>query len=1065
MPRHYIRKSNRGMSYTQEDVQSAIASIREGRSTLYAAARTYNIPTSTLYDRLHNKTRVASQTLGRRTVIPYEAEQRLANAFIVLEKWGFRLSRKDVMQMVGEFVQRSNIETPFKNGIPGVEWCSNFQQRHGLSLKKAQPGDYLKRRMADPFVIAEYFNLLKVTLRKLRLKNYPHRIWNLSVTSVALDSSKTKDKKETMEGRRKSCSQNIYATGGENITVLTTVNAEGKSLTPLIVFKGKYVLDKWMAEEKDGYDFELAYAASGKGRMETEVFLNYIKKIVVPGLGRERPALFVYDGDTTNIDVNVVELAKSHDVTILKLPPYTTHLLQPLHCAAFKSLKSKWDAELLKWQYDIDENIPKKEFSELFAEIWSKIKPEIIVNGFNATGIFPFNSDAVSKDNFDPKAYKRWLESKSQNEDQMLDNPDSLYNLCVNIVNTCLHTPAVEPIELTPKLSDATTLNIVIESEKSNLSSGVKCENDLPEGLQSNICVSPSTPVPFASFQSSGSHPLPQTDPAYYSIRKDASGKFYKSTPGRVKNQKKKQLPNDMANYMQYRIQGIKKIRMNEGCLPSRFTCQPDRRRTAQKSNSKSKSFIQNYIQIKEEIKDTPTPIENSSASQGKSIQVKHPTPASAASSHSSTDEADSDSDGLIEDPSDISDFLVFNQAAAARAADQPSTSAEELQYQTSRFSMVSGNDGNQSTLEEIIIKEEITDEEKNQCRLCLSVGRRMQELAEYAPLYRKLLFESNYQNTTIPSFMYQMMACWECHAELRKIKRFQDKVRRANAAFETSQNQKGENLSNLSTILIMGEQKHRDRTELPSSVEECAQGIKEEAVEIEVEETPLPDPLEVGQEKSQQELEISVPTKKVAKRTIPEPKTTQNVQKRAKVDQSTAQSGPKRAKLDQSGPKPAQEEENEPKSTPESEVDAIFGKVKIEIDELQKILEERRNKESFKSMKFKCDSCVLGFTDHNRLLEHNKNFHDNEVGSCQCDICERRFDDENLLSAHYRNHFVKFVCKLCNFECYTKTGRAIHFKRHKGTLQGTSLESLLKQKRTFGQRASASGSSHETST
>ncbi|XP_069364593.1 uncharacterized protein [Maniola hyperantus] len=418
-------------------------------------------------------------------------------------------------------------------------------------------------------------------------------------------------------------------------------------------------------------------------------------------------------------------------------------------------------------------------------------------------------------------------------------------------------------------------------------------------------------------------------------------------------------------------------------------------------------------------------------------------------------------------------DKLVFNQAVGD---EQPSTSAgEELQYQASRYSMLSGNDGNQSALEEIIIKEEITDEERYQCRLCLSVGRKMQELGEYAPLYRKLLFENNYQNTTIPSFMYQMLACWECHAELRKVKRFQDKVRRANNAFETSQNQKCENLSNLSTILI-GEYKNSQPggTDQPSSVEDCAQGIKEEAVEVEVEETALPDPLEVSQVKpSDQEFDInleiqketnpSVSTEKVAKRTIPEQ--TPNILKRAKLDQTVPKPGPKRAKLDQSGQKPAQEEESEPKSTPESDADAIFGKVKIEIDELQKILQERRNKESFKSMKFKCDSCVLGFTDHNRLLEHNKNFHDEEVGTCECDICERRFDDEDQLSAHHRNHFVKFVCKLCNFECYTKTGRAIHFKRHKGALQGTSLEDLLKKKLTSNQRASASGSSHKTST
>ncbi|XP_045783605.1 uncharacterized protein LOC123879742 isoform X3 [Maniola jurtina] len=613
--------------------------------------------------------------------------------------------------------------------------------------------------------------------------------------------------------------------------------------------------------------------------------------------------------------------------------------------------------------------------------------------------------------------------------------------------------------------------------------------------------------------------------------------------------------------------------------------------------------------------------------------------PAATDASRAATDEADSDSDGLIDDPSDLSDFLVFNQTESAGATQQPSTEElqssttpiqpststfgeikyqtststaegvqyqpttsrhEQLPYQPSKYSMACEN--KKIALEEVIlIKEEITEEEKNQCRLCLSVGRRMQELGEYALLYRKLLFENNFQNTTIPSFMYQILACWECHAELRRIDRFQDKVRRANNAFETNQNRNCESLSNLSAILI-GEYKKSEAEEAEdaeeaeeeqeseklSRVEECAQEIKEEAVEVEVEETSLPDPLEFNQEdrkagwraeivnlhqqkvaiseiarrlktsrntvrlwirrfaisgrlearrsgplakaykddshrhraivdtysndpyastrtiatklnitlqtvrnhlkaaglrrcrhpkedkllssahkRDEENLDIrnepniSAPTQKAVKRTPPEPKMPQNVPKRPKLGQ-TLTSGPRRPKLDGSGPKTAQEEENNLKFTEETSPEAIFAKVQIEINELVKILDERRSIESFRNMRFKCDSCILGFTNHNRLLEHNRNFHNQEFGSCECAICERRFGDERRLSAHYRNHFVKFVCKLCNYECYTKTGQAIHFKRHKSATQAAS--SLLRPIKTY-QRASASESSCESST
>ncbi|CAG5035720.1 unnamed protein product [Parnassius apollo] len=128
--------------------------------------------------------------------------------------------------------------------------------------------------------------------------------------------------------------------------MLTGASANGKKLSPLIVFKGKFVWDQWMAELVGGdYDFELSYAASTKGWMETDVFYNYIEKVLIPSLGEERPVLIVYDGHSTHVHVRVVELAIRNRITILKLPPQTSHLQQPIDIAVFKSI---WDAKLVE---------------------------------------------------------------------------------------------------------------------------------------------------------------------------------------------------------------------------------------------------------------------------------------------------------------------------------------------------------------------------------------------------------------------------------------------------------------------------------------------------------------------------------------------------------------------------------------------------------------------------------------------------------------------------------------------------------------------------------------------
>lgn len=200
--------------------------------------------------------------------------------------------------------------------------------------------------------------MLKKTLTDYDLFEKPGSIWNLDETSLSLDPTKTK-----VVGKiNKPCSRTTCGTGKENITVLTTVSATGKKNSPLIVFKGKHMWDQWIANTDD-YDFEISYAASSRGWMEPTIFYNYMEKVFIPALGHERPVLLVYDGHSTHVDTNVVELAMKNEIIILKLTPHTSHLLQPLDVAVFKSFKTNWDKKLVEWQrHNIGKKMPKNVF-------------------------------------------------------------------------------------------------------------------------------------------------------------------------------------------------------------------------------------------------------------------------------------------------------------------------------------------------------------------------------------------------------------------------------------------------------------------------------------------------------------------------------------------------------------------------------------------------------------------------------------------------------------------------------------------------------------------------------
>ncbi|KAJ8896503.1 hypothetical protein PR048_001847, partial [Dryococelus australis] len=68
--------------------------------------------------------------------------------------------------------------------------------------------------------------------------------------------------------------------------------------------------------------------------METEVIINFFKIALLAHIGTERPVLVICDGH------------KIHNLTILILPPHSSHILQPFDLSVTKSLKTCYDAEL-----------------------------------------------------------------------------------------------------------------------------------------------------------------------------------------------------------------------------------------------------------------------------------------------------------------------------------------------------------------------------------------------------------------------------------------------------------------------------------------------------------------------------------------------------------------------------------------------------------------------------------------------------------------------------------------------------------------------------------------------
>ncbi|CAK1603400.1 unnamed protein product [Parnassius mnemosyne] len=168
MPRKYIRKSDRSR-YDYDKLTEAVNAVKNGTISAYTASKQYNIPRTTIVNRVYDRKGLKSKTLGRCTALPRDVEETLAENLHVMEKSGFGLTRKEVIELVGQYVVKNNIKTPFKDGIPGEDWFIAFKNRHGLSVKKPQAVEHARRTACRPAVIYGYFDLLEKTINELGL--------------------------------------------------------------------------------------------------------------------------------------------------------------------------------------------------------------------------------------------------------------------------------------------------------------------------------------------------------------------------------------------------------------------------------------------------------------------------------------------------------------------------------------------------------------------------------------------------------------------------------------------------------------------------------------------------------------------------------------------------------------------------------------------------------------------------------------------------------------------------------------------------------------------------------
>ncbi|XP_041475543.1 uncharacterized protein LOC121424034 isoform X2 [Lytechinus variegatus] len=202
------RVKKRRAGYSQEDMELAVRMVKKKEMTLRAAAKKFNVPRSTLHDKVLGRTAVNCK-FGMASFLTAAEETLLSNWVQQMSRIGQCPAKKDIIQVVKKILDDDGRETPFKNNQPGERWFNLFLKRH----PELAPGTpILKSKVPNlNFVSPALYKHLTVPLASdsPRLKRENTDETDDLSNSVRLKTSREKKSKQTEEEESVTIKTNI----------------------------------------------------------------------------------------------------------------------------------------------------------------------------------------------------------------------------------------------------------------------------------------------------------------------------------------------------------------------------------------------------------------------------------------------------------------------------------------------------------------------------------------------------------------------------------------------------------------------------------------------------------------------------------------------------------------------------------------------------------------------------------------------------------------------------------------------------------------------------------------
>ncbi|XP_053383877.1 uncharacterized protein LOC128550038 [Mercenaria mercenaria] len=384
-------------SYSASDLHEAYAVVVEQGLPVERVAKRFNIPITTLKDRVKGRVHIDTVRSGPQTMFTLEQEAFLCKHLMTMAKIGFGYSRQETINLATDYAVHLGIRE--KSKPFSLTWLYSFLNRWPeLKVKKPRSLEIARAKYATRPTIDRYFNELNSILTKYNLKDKPSHILNIDEKGLNLEH---KPPKIVAGAHYKT--QAVTAGRSKTVTVIGGGNALGQQIPPFFIFPGARMQPALMegaAPEADG-------TVSESGWSNTEIFGKYMKEHVeplLPARNNDSPVLILYDGHKSHVSLGLVEWARDQHIVLFVLPPHCSHLLQPMDVSCFGPFEVGWNAACHHHMRESGGRVVTRyEVGRIASKVYSStLTPLNIQSAFRRCGIYPFDPDVINDKSIAP---------------------------------------------------------------------------------------------------------------------------------------------------------------------------------------------------------------------------------------------------------------------------------------------------------------------------------------------------------------------------------------------------------------------------------------------------------------------------------------------------------------------------------------------------------------------------------------------------------------------------------------------------------------------------------------